>query len=83
MFRIRKGISSFDYCKEWNVIGRTRQSLHSIQLNSRSNGFGDAFVNSVCGNYSNKYLSVDVRGKKAFDPKMSGRKKHHSLVTFV
>ena len=21
MFRIRKGISSFDYCKEWNVIG--------------------------------------------------------------
>lgn len=27
VFRIRKGIMSFDYCKEWNVIGMLNNLL--------------------------------------------------------
>lgn len=32
MFRIRKGITSFDYCKEWNVIGKQKKKVRSTTV---------------------------------------------------
>lgn len=34
MFRIRKGITSFDYCKEWNVIGKQKKKVRSTTVYS-------------------------------------------------
>ncbi len=29
LFRVRKGVATFDYCKDWNIIGKGRLYLYT------------------------------------------------------